>query len=65
VPTFDGWDLRPLISNHTLRGSGSFEPLARVARGGGGYPYSVRNRAIKWLWSCTAGAPFQAALLRA
>jgi hypothetical protein len=38
VPTFDGWDLRPLISNHTLRGSGSFEPLARVARGGGGLP---------------------------
>jgi hypothetical protein len=33
VPTFEGWDLRPPISNHTLRGSNFFEPLARAARG--------------------------------
>jgi hypothetical protein len=32
APTLDEWGLRPLVSNHTLRGSDFFEHLARAAR---------------------------------
>jgi hypothetical protein len=38
-------DLRPLVSNRTLRRSGFSSPWLMPR---GGYPYSVRNRAIKW-----------------
>jgi hypothetical protein len=59
VPTSDEWDLTPLISNRTLRGSVFSSPWLGSREG---YPYSVRNWAIKWLqsWqrSCAAGAPF-------
>jgi hypothetical protein len=30
VPTLDEWDLRPLISSHTLQGSGPRPPRVRV-----------------------------------
>jgi hypothetical protein len=33
APTFDEWDLTPLINNRTLRGSDFFEHLAWAARG--------------------------------
>jgi hypothetical protein len=62
APAFDEWDLTPLISNCTLRGSDFLSPWL-VPRGG--YPYSVRNHAIKWPQSCAVGAPFQAAQPRA
>jgi hypothetical protein len=45
APTFDEWDLSPLINNRTLRGCDFSSPLARAVRG---YPYSIRNRAIEW-----------------
>jgi hypothetical protein len=66
APTFDEWDLTPLISSCTLRGSDFSSPWLGPC---GGYPYSVMNRAIKWpqswLRSCAAGVPFQAAQPRA
>jgi hypothetical protein len=34
VPTLDRWDLRPLISNRTLRGSGPRFPRVRVGFAG-------------------------------
>jgi hypothetical protein len=46
VATFDEWGLSPLTSNRTLRGSDFSSPWLGPC---GGYPYSVRNRAIKWL----------------
>jgi hypothetical protein len=45
VLTFDEWDLSPQISNRTLRGSDFSSPWLGPC---GGYPYLVRNRAIKW-----------------
>jgi hypothetical protein len=48
APTSNEWDLSPLISDRTLRGSGFFEPWLGPC---GGRPYLVRNRAIKWSWS--------------
>jgi hypothetical protein len=48
APTFDEWDLSPLISNRTLRGSDFSNPWLGTR---GGCPYSVRNRAIKWTQS--------------
>jgi hypothetical protein len=48
APTFDEWDLSPLISDRTLRGFDFFEPWLGLREG---YSYLVRNRAIKWPWS--------------
>jgi hypothetical protein len=33
APSLVEWDLRPLVSNCTLRGSGFLEPLAQATRG--------------------------------
>jgi hypothetical protein len=61
---------RPLVSNHTLRGSDFSSPGLGPREG---HDYSVRDRTIKcpqswlqsWLQSCAAGAPFQATQPRA
>jgi hypothetical protein len=45
APTLTEWDLRPLVSNRTLRGFGFSSPWLGPC---GGYTYSVRNWVIKW-----------------
>jgi hypothetical protein len=43
APTHDEWDLRPLVSNRTLRESDFSSTRLESC---GGYPYSVRNWAV-------------------
>jgi hypothetical protein len=57
APAFDGWGLTPPISNHTLRGSDFFEPLAWTARG------ITLTRGRSRDSGRAAGAPFQVAQL--